>query len=86
MPDANDRLPQNVSGPYYVDSSCVDCDMCRGTAPEFFKRDDEIGMSIVYRQPGTEQERAFAEEAKQGCPTESIGNDGLIDPGLSSPQ
>lgn len=77
MADKNIRLPQNVpGGPYYVDESCIDCDMCRETAPQFFKRDDEVGMTFVYRQPATAEEHALAEEAKQGCPTDSIGNDG----------
>jgi ferredoxin len=76
MADKNERLPQNVAGPYYVDSSCTDCDLCRNIAPEFFRRDDEIGMSVVYHQPVTPEEHALAEEAKEGCPTDSIGNDG----------
>ena len=77
MAENDDRLPQNVAGAYYVDSTCVDCDLCRNTAPSFFQRDEETGFSFVYRQPGTTEERALAEEAKLGCPTESIGNDGL---------
>jgi ferredoxin len=76
MAERMNRLSQNVTGAYYVDSSCVDCDLCRNTAPDFFKRDDEAAFSYVYRQPVTADERAAAEEAKQGCPTESIGNDG----------
>jgi ferredoxin len=79
MAERTQRLAQNVVGPYYVDSSCVDCDLCRNTAPDFFRRDDEIGMSIVYRQPSTPDERALAEGAKTGCPSESIGNDGIIE-------
>jgi ferredoxin len=74
-----ERLPQNVLGRYYVDSSCIDCDSCRSTAPQFFTRDDEIGFSIVYRQPVTLDELALAEEAREGCPTESIGNDGDLE-------
>src|SRR5881628_2551319 len=77
MAEKNDRLSQNVTGPYYVDSSCVDCDLCRNTAPDFFRREEEIGMSIVFRQPVTVDERALAEDARQGCPIESIGSDGL---------
>ncbi len=84
MAERTERLPQNVAGPYYVDSTCIDCDMCRSTAPDFFKRDEEIGMTIVCRQPVTSQEHALAEEAKQGCPTESIGNDGLMEPKTGS--
>src|SRR6266446_8154614 len=79
MAERNERLPQNVVGPYYVDSTCIDCAMCRSTAPDSFRRDEEIGMTIVYRQPVTPEEQALAEEAKQGCPTESIGNDGLVE-------
>jgi ferredoxin len=79
MADKTNRLPQNVEGAFYVDSSCIDCDMCRSTASDVFRRDEEIGMSVVYRQPVTAEERALAEERKQGCPTESIGNDGVLE-------
>ena len=84
MSDKTNRLAQNVPGAYYVDSSCVDCDLCRNTAPAFFKRDEETGFSFVYQQPVTPEERALAEEAKQGCPTESIGNDGIAEIAASS--
>ena len=76
MPTITDRLSQNIVGRYYVDSSCIDCDLCRTTAPAFFIRDDEIGLSVVHRQPITPEEVALAEEAVEGCPTQSIGNDG----------
>lgn len=76
MASTIERLSQNALGRYYVDSSCIDCDLCRNTAPEFFKRDDEIGFSVVHRQPVTAEELALAEEAREGCPSESIGNDG----------
>jgi ferredoxin len=77
MANQNDKFPENIAGQYYVDSSCIDCDMCRSTAPDLFRRDDEIGYSIVYRQPITDEEFRQAEDARLGCPTESIGNDGL---------
>ncbi len=77
MAEKSERLKQNVAGAFYVDSSCVDCDLCRNTAPDFFRRDEETAFSFVFRQPVTPAELALAEEAKQGCPTESIGNDGL---------
>jgi ferredoxin len=84
MADQNDRLAQNVPGRYYVDSTCVDCDLCRNTAPDFFRRDEETGFSFVYRQPVTTDEIALSEEAKQGCPTESIGNDAVPESVTSS--
>ena len=76
MANHAERLPQNIPGRYYVDANCIDCDLCRATAPGVFARDDEIGFSIVQRQPLTPEEIALAEEAREGCPGEAIGNDG----------
>jgi ferredoxin len=76
MATPNDRLPENVPGKYYVDSSCIDCDQCRVLAPQLFVRHDETGCSIVIRQPETGDEVALAEEALASCATGSIGNDG----------
>ncbi len=76
MATTTERLPQNILGRYYVDSSCVDCDLCRANASTFFTRDDEIGQSVVHRQPITPEEVLLAEDAREGCPSESIGNDG----------
>lgn len=69
-------MPENVPGPYYIDSSCIDCDQCRVIAPDFFARNDDTGMGYVKRQPVTAEELALAEEAMLACATESIGNDG----------
>ena len=71
-----DRLALNVSGKYYVDSSCIDCDQCRAIAPEIFCRDEESGRSFVKRQPATEEEIVAAEDAAASCATGSIGADG----------
>lgn len=71
-----DRLPQNVPGRYYVDAQCIDCDLCRETAPLIFSRHDETGSTFVHHQPVTPEEIALAEEAIQGCPVEAIGHDG----------
>ena len=76
MADLTNRLLTNVPGSYYVDDTCIDCDQCRATAPDFFARDDDSGLSYVHRQPITPQEIAEAEDALSNCPTESIGNDG----------
>lgn len=76
MPDLTSKYPENVPGKYYVDASCIDCDRCRSTAPEFFIRQDDGGYSFVHRQPETPEEIALAEAAKDECPTESIGHDG----------
>jgi ferredoxin len=77
MANKNDRNSGSVPGAFYVDSSCIDCDLCRVTAPATFRRNEEIGFSIVYSQPLTPDETALAEQALHDCPTESIGSDGV---------
>ena len=76
MANKNEKNEGNAPGRFYVDSSCIDCDMCRETAPATFRRNDDIGFSIAYQQPVTPEEIAQATQAMIGCPTESIGNDG----------
>lgn len=78
MPDRNDIVRENVAGPYYVDSACIDCDVCRDTAPDNFTRADENSYSFVYKQPENEEERAACDEALSCCPVEAIGNDGEL--------
>lgn len=76
MAEKEFRLPNNAPGRFYVDDSCIDCDMCRSESPAFFARDGETTYSYVHRQPVTDEEVAQAEEAVLACPTESIGSDG----------
>ena len=80
MAEYSKRLPTNVPGKWYVDSNCIDCDLCRETAPAVFKRDDENGNSFVFHQPETEEELRLAEEALSGCPVEAIGKDNPTPP------
>ena len=76
MADSNDRVPENTPGAYYVDTNCIDCDVCRDTAPSNFTRADRGGYSFVFKQPESDDERALCEEALLFCPVEAIGNDG----------
>lgn len=76
LADPNDRVGENVTGTYYVDTQCIDCDVCRDTAPDNFTRCDESGYSYVFKQPENEEERTLCEEALAACPVEAIGNDG----------
>jgi len=76
MADPNNKNPGNVPGAYYVDDTCIDCDLCRDTAPAIFRRNDDGAFSYVHRQPVTVEEIALAEDALAQCPTETIGNDG----------
>jgi len=65
------RLPENVPGDFFVDSTCIDCDACRQIAPETFK--DGRDASIVHHQPETEDATKRALMALVACPTASIG-------------
>lgn len=76
MANRNHRVPENVPGPYYVDDTCIDCDLCRSNAPEVFARHPDAGYSYVQRQPATPEEVAEAEAARLACPSSTIGNDG----------
>ena len=71
MAHLTQRRTQNISGDFYVDSSCIDCDTCRWMAPEIFNEQD--GQSAVYQQPTSSPERAAAMQALLACPTASIG-------------
>ena len=65
------RLAENVAGDFYVDSTCIDCDLCRQIAPETFA---DIGdQSAVYSQPATPDQEFAALKALVTCPTASIG-------------
>jgi ferredoxin len=70
------KYADNVPGKFYVDDQCIDCDLCRETAPDNFTRNEDGGYSFVYRQPTTPAEEALCKEAMEGCPVEAIGNDG----------
>ncbi len=70
------RYPLNVPGKYYVNDQCTDCDLCRECAPNHVRRDDRTGVSYVFRQPETPEERMQLEEGVVGCPTGGVGNDG----------
>jgi len=76
MADKKLKNPENVPGKYYVDNTCIDCDMCRTLAPKIFARHDEGGYSYVFKQPETPEEIAEAEEGLNACPTDTIGKDG----------
>ena len=75
MATLTDRVPQNITGKYYVDSTCIDCDQCRAIAPDFFGRTED-GLSYIKKQPVTAEDIASVDEALEACATCSIGNDG----------
>ena len=76
MADKTRKVPENVPGRYYVDETCIDCDLCRETAPANFQRNDEQGFSYVYKQPESPEEETLCKDALDNCAVEAIGNDG----------
>lgn len=62
---------ENIAGDFFVDTTCIDCDLCRQIAPETFS---DIGdQSVVHHQPETEEQEFAALKALVTCPTASIG-------------
>ena len=68
---------ENASGVFFVDDTCIDCDLCRQIAPSVFEEDED--HSVVYRQPGTPPEVHRASMALVACPTGSIGTRAKLD-------
>lgn len=73
MADYHQRVPENRPGRFYVDATCIDCDLCRETAPANFARLDDEGYSFVIRQPETPEEEGACHSALEECPVEAIG-------------
>jgi ferredoxin len=76
MADRNDRVPENVAGRFYVDTTCIDCDLCRERAPHNFMRSDSGHRSFVFHQPVDAGQEAACRAALDECPVEAIGRDG----------
>ena len=75
MATTSERLPQNTTGRFYVTAACIDCHLCYDDAPAFFRFHEELGFSVVHRQPVTPTELALAQEALERCPVGAIGAD-----------
>ena len=76
MAEKAHRYPENPAGKFYVDDQCIDCDLCRQTAPNNFARNAEKNYSYVAKLPVTPEEEKQCVEAMQACPVEAIGEDG----------
>src|ERR1700745_582415 len=71
MASAALRLPANVPGDFFVDSTCIDCDACRQVAPSVFAENGDA--SIVHHQPQNDEETKGGLMALVAGPTGSIG-------------
>ena len=75
MADKSDSWPDNVSGKFYVDRTCIACDACCIAAPDNFKMNEDDGHAIMSKQPASPAEQDQCREAMEGCPVEAIGED-----------
>jgi ferredoxin len=73
MADPALRWPENTPGRLFVDELCIDCDLCRSTAPKNFARSSN-GYSYVAKQPATPAEEVACAQALAECPVEAIGD------------
>lgn len=73
MAEISAKWSDNVSGPFFVDDQCIDCDACRTEAPKHFTRNNDHGYSFVFKQPVTPEEKKQCESALSGCPVSAIG-------------
>ncbi len=71
MANIKNKVAYNVSGDFYVDSSCINCDTCRKFAPAVFGESN--GTSHVKKQPQVSQEVHQALQALVSCPVHAIG-------------
>ena len=76
MASVADKHKDNVPGSFYTDTQCINCDLCRQTAPDHFARNDDKGYSYVSKQPTTDEEKALCQQALEECPVEAVGSDG----------
>jgi glyoxylase-like metal-dependent hydrolase (beta-lactamase superfamily II)/ferredoxin len=72
MANISKRVPEDVPGDFFVDTTCIDCDTCRQIAPTVFAEGD--GHAFVRRQPTSPIDRRSALHALVSCPTGSIGS------------
>ncbi len=73
MADVKKRVLENVTGEFFVDSTCIDCDTCRQLAPGIYAEDAGDRFPSSKTQPQTPEETRAATLALLACPTGSIG-------------
>jgi glyoxylase-like metal-dependent hydrolase (beta-lactamase superfamily II)/ferredoxin len=71
MANVAKKVPENVPGDFFVDSTCIDCDACRQIAPSVFG--EAASTSFVKAQPRAASNHRDALHALLSCPTGSIG-------------
>ncbi|MFG6447795.1 ferredoxin [Roseateles sp. BYS180W] len=78
MADFAARHHRNAPGRIYVDTSCIDCMVCKDLAPAHFDLDLATETFFVCKQPSTASEMDCVQEAIDACPCHCIGCDGPV--------
>ena len=78
MADKNNKQPENVPGPWYVDTSCTPCRTCMEVAgaDSLLKYNGDETYVYFHKQPEGDAELKIAEETMAVCPQTAIANDG----------
>jgi ferredoxin len=75
MADKLSKQPENVPGPWYVDTSCALCRMCLEEALNLITYNRDETAVHFFKQPETPEEIHAAQRAMEVCPTLAIGSD-----------
>jgi glyoxylase-like metal-dependent hydrolase (beta-lactamase superfamily II)/ferredoxin len=78
------RHAGNAAGPWFVDTTCIDCDTCNQLAPDVFAH--VRAQVVVARQPAGEAEQVAATRALLACPVGAIGGAPVADRAALFPQ
>jgi len=73
MAETRLALKENAERRFFVDETCIYCELCKEVAPSVFGEHDD-GYAYVVRQPTSQEEVERVYEALEACPTESIGD------------
>lgn len=76
MANPEDKYPENVDGPFYVNDTCIACEVCESEAPDNYKMTDDGDHAYVYKQPETDDDKDSCLDALSSCPVDAIGDDG----------
>lgn len=77
MADKNNKVPENVPGPWYVDNElCTPCRVCLDEAPDLLKYNDDESKVYFFKQPEGDAELAQAQASLEICPQAAIASDG----------
>ena len=73
MANPEDKFPENVRGPFFVDEGCISCGLCMEKAPYNFTFTVCFKHAFWNKQPETEEEQEQCMEALKSCPVDAIG-------------